>query len=289
MRAGLKTRPTDVEGTSNGGRLNAIAALAPTSVVRALRPANADPIRIVAIGRKAVEAMSRRRISFGFALFLVWLGVSAASAQELWSNPATWGGQVPGPGAHVVIRQARRIILDVSPPPLGSITVIGALAFAEQDIDLTVGWIMVHGLLEIGTEQVPFQHHVNITLNGPLDEDRMGMGARFIGAMGGGTLEIHGARRADVDWAVLDGHANPGDTTINLALIEPNKTSLGWRPGDLLVIAPSGRDPLQAEGVTVTSVSGTQVSFTPPLQYPHWARCRQSPGERLMSTPRSNC
>jgi len=176
------------------------------------------------------------RLSSTAAALVLVLCAANASAQELWSNPATWGGTVPGPGAHVVIPQTRRVILDVNPPPLGSITVLGVLQFADKDIDLTVGWIMVHGLLEIGTEQTPYPHRATITLNGPLDQDTMGMGARFIGAMNGGVLEIHGSRRADVDWAVLNAHSKPGDTTMSLALVEPNKAKLSWRPGDLLVI-----------------------------------------------------
>jgi hypothetical protein len=225
--------------------------------------------------------MKSRYFSLIGILLLSLVGATSASAQELWSNPATWGGTVPGPGAHVVIPQARRIVLDVNPPPLGSITVHGALAYADKDIDLTVGWIMVHGLLEIGTEQKPYPHRATITLNGPLGDNVMGMGARFIGAMGGGALEIHGSRRADVDWAVLNAHAKPGDTTISLALVEPNKTVLGWQPGDLLVIAPSGRDPLQAEAVTVTGVSETQVSFTPALQFHHWGELQTIEGRTV--------
>lgn len=222
--------------------------------------------------------MIARRQSLICALIVSLVCATAASAQQLWSSPATWGGQVPGPGAHVVIPQTRRIILDVNPPPLGSITVEGVLAFADKDIDLTVGWIMVHGMLEIGTEAVPYPHRATITLNGPLDEDVMGMGARFIGAMNGGALEIHGSRRADVDWAVLSAHAKPGDTTMTVALVEPNKGALGWREGDMLVIAPSGRDPLQAEAVTVTGVSGTEISFTPPLRFHHWGEIQPIEG-----------
>jgi len=208
---------------------------------------------------------------------VLWLA-SDASAQELWSNPATWGGSVPRAGADVVVPQGRRIVLDVSPPPLRSITVNGVLTFGDRDIDLSVGWIMVHGMLEIGTETLPFPHRAVITLTGPLDENVMGMGARFIGAMGGGRIDIHGARRADVDWAVLAQHARPGDTSVTLDLVEPNKASLGWRPGDLLAIAPSGRDPLQAEAVTVTAVSGNHVSFAPALRYPHWGELQTIEG-----------
>ncbi len=212
---------------------------------------------------------------------LVLSAAAPAAAQQLWSNPATWGGTVPGPGAHVTIPQGRRIVLDVSPPPLGSLTVHGVLTFADRPLDLSVGWIMVHGLFEIGTEATPYPYRATITLTGALDEDVMGMGARFLGAMHGGRIDIHGARRSDVDWAVLARHARPGDTTIALALVEPNKTALGWRPGDLLAIAPSGRDPLQIEPVTVTAVNGTEVSFMPPLRFHHWGELQTIAGQTV--------
>jgi hypothetical protein len=220
-----------------------------------------------------------RRVSL--ALALVAGAGDAALAQQHWSDPATWGGALPGAGAHVVVPQGRRVILDVNPPALGSITVNGVLAFGARDIDLTVGWIAVHGMLEVGTEEVPYPHHAIITLNGPLDENVMGMGARFIGAMNGGRIEIHGSRRADVDWAVLAHHAQPGDTSIALELVEPHKTVLGWRPGDLIVMASSTRDPLQAEAVTVTAVSGTQVSFSPPLRFQHWGELQTVAGRTV--------
>lgn len=212
----------------------------------------------------------RRGLAAGVAAFLVALAIAPiASAQDRWSNPATWGGTVPGDGAHVVIPQGRRIVLDTNPPRLASLTVDGALTFGARDLELRVGWIMVHGLFEVGTEEAPYPYRATITIDGPLDDNVMGMGARVFGAMGGGRIEIHGSRRADVDWAVLARTARPGDTTIGLALVEPRKTVLGWRPGDLIVVAPSGADPYEVEAVTVTAVNGTDVSFTPPLRHTH--------------------
>jgi G8 domain len=211
-----------------------------------------------------------RRLGAGAAAVVLALAIpTIARAQDLWSNPATWGGSPPGDGAHVVIPQGRRIVLDTNPPRLASLTVNGVLSFGPRDLALTTGWIMVHGMLEIGTEEVPYPYRATITLDGPLDDNVMGMGARAIGAMNGGRIEIHGTRRADVDWAVLARTARPGDTSLGLALVEPRKTVLGWRPGDLLVVAPSGADPFEAEPVTVTAVTGTEVSFTPPLRYTH--------------------
>lgn len=215
--------------------------------------------------------MSRGRIVAVCVAVALAAAAAPAAAQQLWSSPATWGGAVPGPGAHVVVPQGQRIVLDVSPPPLASLTINGVLTFARTDLALSVGWVMVHGMLEVGTDTQPFAERAVITLTGALDENVGGMGARGIVAMHGGRIELHGVRRADVDWAVLAESAQPGDTSVALALVEPNKTVLGWRPGDLLAVAPSGRDPLQAEAVTVTAVSGTRVSFWPPLRFAHAA------------------
>ena len=57
------------------------------------------------------------------------------------------------------------VILDVSPPALGGLTINGKLSFADKtDLELTTEWIMVHGELEIGTEAKPHTHKATITL-----------------------------------------------------------------------------------------------------------------------------
>ena len=48
------------------------------------------------------------------------------------------------------------MVLDVSPPALGGLTINGKLSFANNaDLELTTEWIMLHGELEIGTEAKP--------------------------------------------------------------------------------------------------------------------------------------
>ena len=57
------------------------------------------------------------------------------------------------------------MILDVSPPALGGLTINGTLRFADTaDLALTTEWIMLHGELEIGTEAKPHTHKATITL-----------------------------------------------------------------------------------------------------------------------------
>src|ERR1044071_3238284 len=113
-----------------------------------------------------------------------------------WSNPATWPDKkVPAAGAKVEIPTGKEVILDVSPPALNGITVMGKLTFADKsDLELRTEWIMVHGELEVGTEAKPFTHKATITLtNNVKDEQLMGMGDRGI-MLSGGTLNLHGNR-----------------------------------------------------------------------------------------------
>ena len=87
---------------------------------------------------------------------------------QRWSAPATWpAGVLPGPGAAVTIPAGRTVLLDISPPALASLTVEGTLQFdATRDLELTAGWIAVHGALEIGSEAQPFTRRAVITLTG---------------------------------------------------------------------------------------------------------------------------
>ena len=58
---------------------------------------------------------------------------------RLWSNESSWpSGKVPAEGEDVTIMSSWRMLLDVSPPPLGQVYVFGELMFQdEQDLNLT--------------------------------------------------------------------------------------------------------------------------------------------------------
>src|SRR5947207_14997564 len=79
-----------------------------------------------------------------------------ASAKR-WSDPATWPDKkAPAKDAVVTIEQDMNVVLDVSPPPLRSLTINGKLSFADnKDLELSTEWVMVHGELEIGAEDRP--------------------------------------------------------------------------------------------------------------------------------------
>ncbi len=180
-----------------------------------------------------------------------------------WSDPAAWpGGQVPAAGAAVTIPEGRTLLLDVSPPPLASLSIDGALTFDEADLDLTAGWIVVRGALGIGTSANPFRHRATITLTGSPDAPPVsGMGNRMLGVLNG-TLDLHGEPRAG--WTRLAATAAAGSSMLVL------ESAPDWRAGDKLVVASTDFDPRHAELVTITERSAATVTLAQPLAFTHY-------------------
>src|SRR5262249_1323368 len=159
-----------------------------------------------------VDAMRKRYRLFlllslvpAFLLGSVFAVVQAQNApavkQSRWSDPATWPDRkVPVAGDKVTIERGKDVVLDVSPPVLGGLTINGKLSFADnKDLELTTEWIMVHGELEIGTEKAPHTRMATITFTDNVkDEDFGGLGGNDRSDRGmmlmGGTLNLHGNR-----------------------------------------------------------------------------------------------
>lgn len=125
-----------------------------------------------------------------------------------WSDPATWGGEVPKAGETITVPAGKTIVLDTSPPPLAGLDVDGALVFEDRDVTLRSDYVMVHGKLQIGTEAAPFENRARVILTGSDKEQNvMNMGAKVLGIMGD-TLDVHGEERPG--WTKLDATATEG-------------------------------------------------------------------------------
>src|SRR3954471_9446107 len=100
------------------------------------------------------------------------------------SDPATWPNKkVPAAGDKVIIGKDKDVVLDVSPPALGGLSIDGTVRFSNNaDLELTTEWIMVHGELAIGTEAKPQTRKAIITLTDNVkgEEVMVGMGDRGI-------------------------------------------------------------------------------------------------------------
>jgi cell migration-inducing and hyaluronan-binding protein len=241
-----------------------------------------SPLSFSSSRRSLLHSLGLDRLVFrALGLFCTALLIGAAglvSAQELWSDPATWpDGLLPVEGDLVTIPAGRHIVLDMDPPQLGGLRVRGTLSFAETPLHLQTDWIMIMGgTLRIGTESAPHMNPARITLTGE-DEDvlAMDMGGKLIGVMFYGTLDLHGARKDDLSWTQLDGSVLPGDTVLQLVDVPT------WRVGDEIVLAPSGVDATQAENLTVTGVQGRFVTVQPPLAFPHHGETETHKGKLL--------
>jgi cell migration-inducing and hyaluronan-binding protein len=199
---------------------------------------------------------------------------SQAVKATRWSDRATWPGRkVPRAGDKVTIPRGKAVILDVSPPALGGVTIEGKLSFAnDADIELTTEWIMLHGELEIGTETAPHTHKATITLTDNVrDESMMGMGDRGI-MISGGTLNLHGDRTNA--WTKLAKTASVGSSSIEVL------DASGWRVGDEIVLASTDFDPRQAERRTIAAIDGNTITLDRKLDYMHFGEITFGVDER---------
>src|SRR6204780_5077871 len=215
----------------------------------------------------------------GYAVLNAQQETSTASAKR-WSDPATWPDKkAPTKDAAVTIDKDMNVILDVSPPPLRSLTINGKLSFADnKDLELTTEWVMVHGELEIGTEARPHTRKATITLTDNVkDEDMSGTGGtndrsdRGIMMMGG-TLNLHGNRTNS--WTKLSKTAEAGSNSIEVL------NASGWRAGDVIVLASTDFDPHQAERRTIAAIRGNTITLDKKLDSMHFGKITFDVDER---------
>jgi cell migration-inducing and hyaluronan-binding protein len=202
---------------------------------------------------------------------------AAAAPSELarWSDPRSWpGGAVPTAGASVTVPAGATFLLDVSPPPLGTLSVEGTLVFADRDLALTATAIRVRGTLRVGTETRPFTRRATITLTGAEGGDSTpGLTSKALAVLEGGTLDLHGAPR--VGWTRLAATAPAGAAQLQL------EREVDWAAGDRIVLAPTDFEPAQYDEAVVKEVAGRTVTLEQPLRYRHWGELQTVAGRTL--------
>ncbi len=199
---------------------------------------------------------------------------TAAKATN-WSDPATWPDRkVPAAGDKVVIGKDQNVVLDVSPPALGGLSIEGKLTFSNNaDLALTTEWIMLHGELAIGSEARPHTREATITLTDNVkgEEVMAGMGDRGI-MISGGTLNLHGNRTNA--WTKLSKTAAAGATSIEVL------NAAQWKVGDEIILASTDYDPRQAERRTITAIRRNRITLDKPLEYMHFGEITFGVDER---------
>lgn len=211
--------------------------------------------------------------------------VASGSGTLRWSDPNTWGGSLPKAGKAVIIPQGVTVLLDTSTPNLAGVTVAGSLIVSEKhgDINATADWLWVdEGNFQVGTVADPYdQAKFTLTLDGANEDvNGMGYGGRFLLATGG-TVEMQG--NTAKSWTTLEQTVQPGSSKITIA------NATGWKPGDQILIAPSGVKAFEGETRTITNIqaqtlngkSVAQLTLDRPLSYGHYGQVDTIDGKLL--------
>lgn len=184
-----------------------------------------------------------------------------------WNDAYVWGGAVPTAGDTATVSAGSAVSLQGTLTP-GALTVRGeVLGVQNRPVSLTTRYVMVMGpgaLFELGQELTPYQETALITLKAPESgADEMGMGDKFLGAMGNATVRLHGEER--VSWTQLQGNVSAGSSSLVL------KQPVNWRQNDVIVIVSSTRNWNEAEQRVIQSLdaTNTRLTLTSPLSYSH--------------------
>ncbi|EDQ93048.1 uncharacterized protein MONBRDRAFT_22411 [Monosiga brevicollis MX1] len=219
---------------------------------------------------------------------------------DRWSQVNTWvNDEPPIEGDTVVIPADQVVLMDVTPPKLFLLLVQGQLIFEDmQDLELHASYIWVQGgLLEVGTEDVPFQHRATITLYGDrwnsIGLPHLGAkclvatnAANYMGLYGGhdgaavpatlrGVIDIHGIPRRRT-WTKVAQTVAIGDTQIFLS------EEVDFAPGETIILT-SHTNYKQTEELVVAarSVDNRVLTVTSPVQYEHQSFFYEAAGERV--------
>lgn len=210
------------------------------------------------------------------------VGATTQWSSATWRNskpPATTPAAPPTASDDVVVAAGQRLVLDIN-TTVRNIQVYGKLEFANKDLRLGAASIMVEagGTFQIGSELSPYVNKAVITLTGTdVNLDLMGMGTKFLGAMGG-TISLHGKSNIRA-WSKLAQSAAKGASSLQVL------ETTGWAVGDAIVLSSNSSEPDEAETNTIAAISGSSVTLAAPLKTARAARVVTIAGRQLDLRP----
>ncbi|MBO9203287.1 MULTISPECIES: PA14 domain-containing protein [Niastella] len=173
-----------------------------------------------------------------------------------WSDPATWGGRVPGANDAPVIAKGNTVVLD------RDATIAGMHVAGKLIVDPThsVAFhssqnILVTGQLQMHPARSAVIHTLRFT---GIDEDNfvgggMDMLKTDIGlwVMESGQLHLQGQTKTA--WTNATTSIAAGATVINV------KNASGWQVGDELIITPTAANARNVDVRTITAIKGNTI------------------------------
>lgn len=187
-----------------------------------------------------------------------------------WSQATTWqGGVLPSAISMTTIPAGRIVAMDLTTCASQMVHISGVLA-APLNVNFNLAAEFIHvnsgGLLEIGQNGASYTANGKITLVGSNPNSTIGgadMGAKGIGVMSGGRLELHGNYKTS--WTQLNATADVDASTITLKEVPQN-----WKFGDRIVIASTDFDMTKAEERTIKAINGNQITLNGELENKHF-------------------
>ena len=209
---------------------------------------------------KTIECAPRQT----FAL----LGTISTVQSGNWSNPATWGGKLPGPSDTPLISSGHTVTYDMATASYAGVSVSsGATLEFDSSRSATLqtsGNVVVEGKLAMRPSNVSIIHllqFINIDetrfVGGGMDPIATDVG---LWVMGSGLLDLIGASKTA--FVRASGNIAAGATSIPL-----NAAPSGWQVGDNITIAPTQSTTAGAayltgfEDRTISSISGSSLTI----------------------------
>lgn len=143
---------------------------------------------------------------------------------SLYSEPTTWGGDIPPlDGESISIPKGQHLLIDVdSTAKLNAVIVEGSIIFPPHESDPThhrtfdAHYVMVQGgYFEAGTEDFPYTSKLTITMHSSVSDPYLPIYGNKVIGVRFGQIEMHGIPRTPT-WTSLDVTAAVGATSITL-------------------------------------------------------------------------
>ncbi len=145
-------------------------------------------------------------------------------------------------------------------------------SLAENNIEIKAQVIYVNGVFQCGEKYKPYSKKLTLSLKERPGDPRLHDAHKAVIVNNGGKMILPGSRR-NAGWYRLGQSANVGDNFIvfpsNLQnqsplrpmgdSIAPEYSSVPWKVGDEIVIAPSSYDLNEAETFKITSIVGNKI------------------------------
>ncbi len=155
-------------------------------------------------------------------------------------------------------------------------------SLAENNIEIKAQVIYVNGVFQCGEKYKPYLKKLTLSLKERPGDPRLHDGHKALIVNNGGRMILTGSRR-NAGWYRLGQSANVGDNFIvfpsNLQnqsplrpmgdSIAPEYSSVPWKVGDEIVIAPSSYDLNEAETFKITGVVGNKIYLNGTIQKFH--------------------